>query len=283
MQQSGLPMFYKNDPSTISDQIVWMVKNSQLNFQVQETAYSLNIQIKKRFLNNWNEVQNTNNLEQSLFHEHQISFLKSRNEDLEAKVNEALEKLGETKEKDKQALEDLEVKVNTFEIERGILLSELDKLRSKDIKSSSQLGDSMEAPVKTKKQKKKNIKSNSSASDFIEQVSDENIEEVIFLEPNVPTSNMFQKLENLNGDEFAIISVGNQPAKYSREKSTQQIITSSQDTSYTPPDTPQIRELAVQTTATDTNNNNSTDEPCSAADTLQELIAKNLRRLKAKM
>ena len=240
MQQSGLPMFYKNDPSTISDQIVWMVKNSQLNFQVQETAYSLNIQIKKRFLKDWNEVQNKNNIEQSL-----------------------------------------KVKVNIFEIERGILLSEIDKLRSKDIKISSQLGES-EAPVKTKKQKKKNIKLNSSASDFTEGVSDENMEEVSYLEPNVPTSNMFQKLEDLNDDEFAIFSVEDHHDKYPREISTQQI-NSSQDESYTPPGTPPIRELAVQTTATDTNNNNSTDEPCSAADTLQELIAKNLRRLKAKM
>ena len=51
--QPGLPVFMDNTPSGISEQILWLVKNSGLNFSVQETAFSLNIQLKKLFLNKW--------------------------------------------------------------------------------------------------------------------------------------------------------------------------------------------------------------------------------------
>ena len=51
--QPGLPVFVSNSPSGISEQILWLVKNSGLNFSVQETAFSLNIQLKKTFLNKW--------------------------------------------------------------------------------------------------------------------------------------------------------------------------------------------------------------------------------------
>ena len=51
--QPGLPVFVNNTPSGISEQILWLVKNSGLNFSVQETAFSLNIQLKKTFLNKW--------------------------------------------------------------------------------------------------------------------------------------------------------------------------------------------------------------------------------------
>ena len=53
MQQPG-----QNTPPLICDQIVWFIKNSNINFQLQETPYSLNIQIKKSFLNRWGENQN---------------------------------------------------------------------------------------------------------------------------------------------------------------------------------------------------------------------------------
>ena len=94
MQQSGLPMFFQSDPNTISEQIVWLVKNSKLNFQLQETPYSLTIEIKKRFLNKWSEgkAQEPTSVENPQLNE-QISFLKNKNEALEHKLNEALDKL----------------------------------------------------------------------------------------------------------------------------------------------------------------------------------------------
>ena len=57
MAKTGLPIFVNNSPSDRSDQIFWLVKNSQLNFCAQETPYSLNIQIKKKFVTPWKTDQ----------------------------------------------------------------------------------------------------------------------------------------------------------------------------------------------------------------------------------
>ena len=54
-QHPGLPIFLKNTPSMICDQVLWLVKNSNLNFQLKETPYSLNLSIKKRFTTLWNQ------------------------------------------------------------------------------------------------------------------------------------------------------------------------------------------------------------------------------------
>ena len=52
-------MFLNNSPKDICEQVYWLVKNSQLNFSAQETPYSLNLQIKKKFVNIWqSELQN---------------------------------------------------------------------------------------------------------------------------------------------------------------------------------------------------------------------------------
>ena len=48
------PVFLKNSPSVICDQILFLVKNSNLNFEVHETPFSLNINLKKRFAHHWN-------------------------------------------------------------------------------------------------------------------------------------------------------------------------------------------------------------------------------------
>ena len=54
-EQSGLPTFLENTPSVICDQVLWLIKNSGLNFQVKETPFSLDINLKKRFANLWNQ------------------------------------------------------------------------------------------------------------------------------------------------------------------------------------------------------------------------------------
>ena len=55
MQHSptGLPIFLDNSPNMISDQIVWLVKHSNLNFQLKETPFSLSLNLKKRFAQHW--------------------------------------------------------------------------------------------------------------------------------------------------------------------------------------------------------------------------------------
>ena len=53
MTATGLPIFLSNCPSERSDQILWLIKKSELNFCVQETTFSLNIQLKKKFVTKW--------------------------------------------------------------------------------------------------------------------------------------------------------------------------------------------------------------------------------------
>jgi hypothetical protein len=55
MQQSptGIPTFLNNSPNMICDQIVWLVKHSNLNFQLKETPFSLSLNLKKRFAQHW--------------------------------------------------------------------------------------------------------------------------------------------------------------------------------------------------------------------------------------
>ena len=60
MQQTGLPIFLNNSPSVICEQILWLVKKSNLNFSLQETAFSLNLCIKKRFINKWPSTEHSN-------------------------------------------------------------------------------------------------------------------------------------------------------------------------------------------------------------------------------
>ena len=53
MVQTGFPIFLDNSPTGICDQILWLVKHSNLNFNAQETPFSLNICLKKCFINKW--------------------------------------------------------------------------------------------------------------------------------------------------------------------------------------------------------------------------------------
>ena len=49
------PQFLENSPKTICDQIIWLIKNSGLNFQLKETPFGLEISLKKRFVHHWNQ------------------------------------------------------------------------------------------------------------------------------------------------------------------------------------------------------------------------------------
>ena len=59
MTATGILIFLNNSPSDRCDQIVWMIKNSDLNYCVQETSFSLNIQLKKKFVVKWETNQST--------------------------------------------------------------------------------------------------------------------------------------------------------------------------------------------------------------------------------
>ena len=54
MTEKFEPVFLQNSPSVICDQILYLVKNLNLNFEVHETPFSLNINLKKRFAHHWN-------------------------------------------------------------------------------------------------------------------------------------------------------------------------------------------------------------------------------------
>ena len=47
------PAFLNNSPSQICDQLLYLVKNSNLNFELQETPFSLNLQLKNSFAQHW--------------------------------------------------------------------------------------------------------------------------------------------------------------------------------------------------------------------------------------
>ena len=61
MVQPGFPIFSDNSPTAICDQILWLVKHSNLNFNAQETPFSLNICLKKCFINKWPSRVNDQN------------------------------------------------------------------------------------------------------------------------------------------------------------------------------------------------------------------------------
>ena len=58
--EHGLPTYLENSPSGVCDQIIWLIKNSNLNFQLKETPFSLGVSIKKRFVNQWSSPPSPN-------------------------------------------------------------------------------------------------------------------------------------------------------------------------------------------------------------------------------
>ena len=53
MPENFQPVFLQNSPSLICDQILYLVKNSNLNFELHETPFSLNLTLKKTFVHHW--------------------------------------------------------------------------------------------------------------------------------------------------------------------------------------------------------------------------------------
>ena len=64
MNGSFQPVFVKNSPGIICDQLLYLVKNSNLNFELHETPFSLNLNLKKSFTHHWNKTHHSaeNNL-----------------------------------------------------------------------------------------------------------------------------------------------------------------------------------------------------------------------------
>ena len=99
----------------ICDQVLWLIKNSGLNFQLKETPFSLDICIKKRYVNLWQQENGNPVPNQSTFqfHHSQHQHSQESQEDIHlqevSKLNQRLEAL-QTKHDD--TLED-KVKVSS--------------------------------------------------------------------------------------------------------------------------------------------------------------------------
>ena len=50
------PAFLENSPKVICEQIVWLIENSNLNFPLKETPFVLDIQLKKRYVQAWPQI-----------------------------------------------------------------------------------------------------------------------------------------------------------------------------------------------------------------------------------
>ena len=98
----GRPIFLENTPAVICEQVLWLIKNSGLDFHVKETPFSLDVQLKKKFTNHWTQKigsfvpqQPAPHLfqpqESHVFHE-QLSSLKTKLQDaLDEKDSESKE------------------------------------------------------------------------------------------------------------------------------------------------------------------------------------------------
>ena len=110
--ETGLPFFLENYPAVICDQVLWLIKNSGLNFQVKETPFSLDINPKKNFVKVWNQTTANPVLNQctSQFSQHvkseekpspqsiEVSDLLQKVETLKANLDEALREKTDARE-----------------------------------------------------------------------------------------------------------------------------------------------------------------------------------------
>ena len=76
MQQ---PAFLSNSPAIICEQILWLVKNSGLNFSVQETPFGLNLSLKKRFVTKWQNNLNVSETNVNVVSPELLKDLESKN------------------------------------------------------------------------------------------------------------------------------------------------------------------------------------------------------------
>ena len=84
----GLPIFLENAPNIICEQVLWLIKNSGLNFQVRETPFSLDINLKKRFTNLWKHNCGTPVSDQSAIPSNLIPQTREHQDDTSAKDTE---------------------------------------------------------------------------------------------------------------------------------------------------------------------------------------------------
>ena len=73
MNLKGHPQYLENTPSVICDQVMWLVKNSGLNFSFHETPFSLDIKLKKRFVQKWATSEENHVDERNVFEAPQTS------------------------------------------------------------------------------------------------------------------------------------------------------------------------------------------------------------------
>ena len=118
-EQSGLPIFLENTPSVICDQVLWLIKNSGLNFQVKETPFSLDINLKKRFVNLWNQnygnpVSNQSPPHVSPQHHHEPKHdIQQKNSELLCQINSMKANFEEVSRHKNEASQEL------FELDRA--------------------------------------------------------------------------------------------------------------------------------------------------------------------
>ena len=94
-------MFLNNSPRDRCEQIFFLVKNSNLNFNAQETPFSLNIQIKKKFVNRWETGHPSANFA-SFYSQDLFSNASNRSTNIQENTVE-----GTTKEENKQLKEEI--------------------------------------------------------------------------------------------------------------------------------------------------------------------------------
>ena len=55
-----MPIFLKNSPQVICKQVLWLIKNSNQDFQAKETPFCFQLSVKKRFAQHWNSFPHQN-------------------------------------------------------------------------------------------------------------------------------------------------------------------------------------------------------------------------------
>ena len=101
MHHDQQPVFLNNSPAIICEQILWLVKNSGLNFSVQETPFGFNLSLKKRFVNKWQNNLNGDDTNVNVVFLELLKDLESKNiyiSELENSINALNEKLAKCNE-----------------------------------------------------------------------------------------------------------------------------------------------------------------------------------------
>ena len=151
-------------------------------------------------------------------------------------LNEALLKLDEDKKNTKHEFNQVETKLNSFQVEKEAFVSELEIFRITTRILSVDTKDISEIPVKEKKPRRKRTKLNRSASDITE-ISPDNC----FSESINSSINMIQDFQNISRDEFTIEEKGADTFESTSGQVSKLELTidSDNESSYTSPGTPE--------------------------------------------